>query len=160
MAIVAEKLIGARARNLFLIIMFFLIWMVIAVFALVIANLFVSFPSSVIPVNFEIIVALLMGYFINKKGAALKLPSIMAQLALFVMIYLAISLVIWVEYFRLVRAIALNQVASPALQSSMLMGFGKFYLFRRHIWPALKADVFSLAAFGASTSVAGSRSVG
>ncbi len=88
MAIVAERLIGARARNLFLIIMFFLIWMVIAVFALVIANLFVSFPSSVIPVNFEIIVALLMGYFINKKGAALKLPSILAQLALFVMIYL------------------------------------------------------------------------
>ncbi len=88
MAMVAEKLIGARARNLFLIIMFFLIWMVIAVFALVIANLFVSFPSSVIPVNFEIIVALMMGYFINKKGAALKLPSLLAQLALFVMIYL------------------------------------------------------------------------
>ena len=88
MAIVAEKLIGARARNLFLIVMFFLIWMVIAVFALVIANLFVSFPSSVLPVNFEIIVAVLMGIFINKGGKSLKLPSVMAQLTLFVMIYL------------------------------------------------------------------------
>ncbi len=92
MAIVAEKLIGARARNLFLIVMFFLIWMVIAVFALVIANLFVTFPSSVLPVNFEIIVAVLMGLFINKGGRSLKLPSILAQLTLFVMIYLGTKL--------------------------------------------------------------------
>ena len=88
MAIVAEKLLGKKARNLFLIVIFFLIWMVIAVFALVIANLFVSFPSSVIPVNFEIIVAILMGVFINKGGKSLTLPSILAQLTLFFMIYL------------------------------------------------------------------------
>lgn len=88
MAIVAEKLIGARARNLFLVIMFFLIWMVIAVFALVIANLFVSFPSSVLPINFEIVVALLMGFFINRGKGSLTLPSIAAQVTLFFMIYL------------------------------------------------------------------------
>ncbi len=97
MAIVAEKLIGARARNLFLIVMFFLIWMVIAVFALVIANLFVSFPSSVLPVNFEIIVAVLMGLFINKGGRSLTLPSVMAQLTLFVMIYLGTKFPISLE---------------------------------------------------------------
>lgn len=84
----AEKLMGKRIRNLFLLVIFFLVWMVIAVFTLVIANLFISFPSSVLPVNFEIIVALLMGYFINKKGGNLKWPSIIAQLTLFVMIYL------------------------------------------------------------------------
>jgi len=88
MAIVAEKLIGTRARNLFLVVMFFLIWMVIAVFALVIANLFVSFPSSVLPINFEIVVAVLMGLFINKGKGSLTWPSIAAQLTLFFMIYL------------------------------------------------------------------------
>ena len=62
--------------------------MVIAVFALVIANLFISFPSSVIPVNFEIIIALIFGVFINKKGVSLTLPSIFAQAMLFFMIYL------------------------------------------------------------------------
>ncbi len=92
MAIVAEKLLGPRARNLFLIVMFFLIWMVIAVFALVIANLFVTFPSSVLPVNFEIIVAVLMGLFINKGGRSLTWPSIAAQLTLFVMIFLGTKL--------------------------------------------------------------------
>lgn len=88
MAYCAEKLMGKRVRNLFLLVIFFLVWMVIAVFTLVIANLFISFPSSVLPVNFEIIVALLMGYFINKGGRSLKWPSILAQLTLFLMIYL------------------------------------------------------------------------
>ena len=62
--------------------------MVIAVFALVIANLFISFPSSVIPVNFEIIIALIFGTFINKRGISLTIPSILAQAMLFFMIYL------------------------------------------------------------------------
>lgn len=88
MAYCAERLMGKSARNLFLLVIFFLVWMVIAVFTLVIANLFMSFPSSVIPVNFEIIVALLMGYFINRGGKSLKWPSLFAQLTLFLMIYL------------------------------------------------------------------------
>ena len=105
-----------------------------------------------------------LNFFANTILALPGLVLILVFAALvpgsFVMIYLAISVVLWVEYFRLVRAIALNEVNSPALQSSMLMGFGKFYLFRRHIWPALKADVFSLAAFGAATSVIAMSSVG
>jgi len=85
---VAEKLLGPRVRTLYLIIIFFLVWMVIAVFALVIANLFIKFPSSVLPVNFEIIIALVMGVMINRKGIDLKLPSILAQVALMIMIWL------------------------------------------------------------------------
>jgi carbon starvation protein len=88
MAYVAEKILGPRVRTLFLIVIFFLVWMVIAVFALVIANLFIKFPSAVLPVNFEIIIALAMGYFINKGGKSLTLPSILAQIALLIMIVL------------------------------------------------------------------------
>ncbi len=99
MAYVAGQVMGPRVRNLFLIVIFFLIWMVIAVFALVIANLFVSFPSAVLPVNFEIIVAVLMGLLINKGGKSLKIPSILAQITLYIMIYLGtkypISLTPW-----------------------------------------------------------------
>lgn len=85
---VAENLMGKKIKMLFLSIIFFLVWMVIAVFALVIANLFISFPSSVIPVNFEIIIALIFGTFINKKGFSLTIPSILAQGMLFLMIYI------------------------------------------------------------------------
>lgn len=84
---VSSKILHPRVRSLFLIVIIFLVWMVIAVFALVIANLFKSFPSSVIPVNFEIVIALVMGLFINKKNKSLKIPSIIAQILLFVMIY-------------------------------------------------------------------------
>jgi len=89
-AYVSEKILGPRVRNLFLVVIFFLVWMVIAVFALVIANLFISYPSSVLPVNFEIVVALLIGYFINrgKKSHWLGPASVLAQLTLFLMIYL------------------------------------------------------------------------
>lgn len=85
---VARSLLGDRAKSLFLVIIFFLIWMVIAVFALVIANLFISFPASVLPVNFEIFIALVMGFVFNKKNKSLKLPSIGAQILLYVMILL------------------------------------------------------------------------
>lgn len=88
MANVAESLLGKRAKVLFLTIIFFLVWIVIAVFALVIAGLFIKFPSSVLPVNFEIIIALIMGRYINKSGKSLTLPSILAQVALIVMIIL------------------------------------------------------------------------
>lgn len=82
----AEDIVGKRVRNLFLIVIFFLVWMVIAVFALVIANLFIQFPGSVIPVNFEIIIAVIMGVLINKKNKDMLIPSLLAQVTLFVMI--------------------------------------------------------------------------
>ncbi len=113
---VAESVIGPRARTLFLIVIFFLVWMVIAVFTLVIANLFISFPSSVIPVNFEIIIAILMGLFINKKGGSLKIPSLIAQATLFIMIYLGtkypISLSTWFGQSELMAWIILLMIYS------------------------------------------------
>ena len=88
LATISGDLISSRVRNLLLIVILFLVWMVIAVFALVIANLFVSFPSSVIPVNFEIFVALFIGYFINRRGKNILVPAIVAQGLLFFMIHL------------------------------------------------------------------------
>lgn len=88
LATVSGHLISKRVRNLFLIVILFLVWMVIAVFTLVIANLFINFPSSVLPVNFEIIVALLIGYFINKKKKNILGTAIATQVSLFIMIYL------------------------------------------------------------------------
>ncbi|MCB9060793.1 MAG: carbon starvation protein A [Halobacteriovoraceae bacterium] len=82
-----EGLLGLRTKYLFLIIIFFLVWMVIAVFTLVIANLFISYPASVIPINFEIIVAVLLGLYINHHKGDLKIPSILAQIGLIIMVF-------------------------------------------------------------------------
>ena len=80
-------IIGSRARNLFLLVIFFLVWLVIAVFALVIAKLFVSYPSTVLPINFEIIVAIAIGWWIKRRGGRLLWPSLAALASLFFMIW-------------------------------------------------------------------------
>lgn len=85
---VCEDLLGSKVKNLFLLVIFFLVWMVIAVFALVIANLFISFPSSVIPVNFEIIIAIIIGFVAKNTKTSLTIPSIIAQVMLMLMIYI------------------------------------------------------------------------
>src|SRR5699024_9918644 len=51
---IADKLVGQRAKMLFLFIILILVLMVNAVFAWVIANLFISFPASVLPVFIQI----------------------------------------------------------------------------------------------------------
>ena len=71
----------------------------------------------------------------------------------FLMIYLAIALVQWIEYFRVVRAISQTVIHSPQLQSSAMMGFGRWYLFKRHIWPEISGSVLTLAAFGAAHAI-------
>lgn len=82
-----ERFVGPRSRVLFLLIIFFLIWLVGAVFAFAIANLFVAFPASILPVNFEIAVAVLLGWWGYAKGRSLLVPSIVVLLALYGMIF-------------------------------------------------------------------------
>ena len=88
LAVISGELISPGVKKLFLVVVLFLVWMAIAVFALVIASLFVSFPSSVLPVNFQILVALAIGFFFNRKGRGLVFPSLVAQVLLLVMIFI------------------------------------------------------------------------
>lgn len=71
-------LINNRARNLFLGVIVFLTWTVIAVFALIIAVLFNKYPQAVIPINAEIILALVIGWWGYHKKRGLLIPSIIA----------------------------------------------------------------------------------
>lgn len=59
--------INNRARTLFFIIVLLALWIVIAIFGLVIAIIFAKFPSAVFPVWMEIPIAIVMGIFILKK---------------------------------------------------------------------------------------------
>lgn len=94
---VTEKIIGPRARTLFLLIIFFLIFLVIAVFADAIASLFIAQPGTVIPINFEIIVAVLIGWFCTKKGVPLLWPSIIALVALYAMVWVGVEVPVSLE---------------------------------------------------------------
>nr|NIT12832.1 carbon starvation protein A [Candidatus Dadabacteria bacterium] len=84
----AGILVNPRARTLFLLIVYFLIFFVIAVFAYAIAVLFTKFPTSVLPVNFQIVVAVAIGFLFYKRGVPILIPSIIALVSLYFMIWL------------------------------------------------------------------------
>ena len=85
---ITGDIMGERSRYLFLFIIFLLVFIVIAVFAYIIATLFVLYPGSVIPINFEIIVAILIGIRFRKSQKSLFLPSLIALVLLYVTIYI------------------------------------------------------------------------
>ncbi len=62
---------------------FALIFLVIAVFAKAIATLFVKQPGTVIPINFEIVVALVIGWLGYKRRVKLLIPSLVALVLLY-----------------------------------------------------------------------------
>ncbi|NRA35245.1 MAG: carbon starvation protein A [Polyangiaceae bacterium] len=88
---ISAKVIGPRTATLFLLVIFCLVMLVIAVFAKAIAGLFVKFPGTVLPINFEIIVALGIGWICYKRGGKLLWPSIAALLALYGMIFVGVE---------------------------------------------------------------------
>ncbi len=84
---IAADVISPRTRTLFLLVIFCLVLLVIAVFATAIAGLFVGFPGTVLPVNFEILVAVGIGWWCYKKKGGMLWPSIAALIALYFMVW-------------------------------------------------------------------------
>ncbi|KJZ18671.1 ABC transporter permease [Loktanella sp. S4079] len=92
--------------------------------------------------------------------ALLALPGLLLVLIVLAMVpgtalgfWAGLSLVLWVEFFRLTRATSREVIASPAVQASRLLGFGPVYLFRVHIWPEIAPMMLTAAAFGTATAI-------
>ena len=77
------RYIGARGRNLFLVVIFLLLLMVNTAFAVVISNLLISTPTAVIPTWGAIVVALLIGQAIYRFNWNLPLVSVVGVAALY-----------------------------------------------------------------------------
>lgn len=75
---VAGRLINPRVRMLFLVILLFSLWIVLAIFGLVIASVFRLFPASIFPVLLQIPIAVVIGLWFHRKGSSIVLPSIIA----------------------------------------------------------------------------------
>ena len=85
---ISSNVINKRIRIMFLCFVMCLTWLVLAVFAMAIAKLFTLYPSSVLPVNIEIIIAIIIGYLIYKKKIPSLIPSLVALIFLYLFIYL------------------------------------------------------------------------
>ena len=73
---IAGELAGPRVRVLFLLVVSFLVWIVLAVFAFIIATLFVRYPAAIFPINVQIVVALALGWLVYRRGAPILWPSL------------------------------------------------------------------------------------
>lgn len=85
----ANRLIGQRAKLLFLFIILILVLMVNAVFAWVIAKLFITFPASVLSVFIQIPLAVWIGYRVYRHSGSMLLPSVIALAVMYGAVLLA-----------------------------------------------------------------------
>jgi len=79
-----EELVGHRARNLFLVLAFFLLAVVLAVFSITMATLFRGCPQSVFPSFALIAIAVLVGLLMYKTNIGLPAATLIG-LVLFVL---------------------------------------------------------------------------
>lgn len=75
-------------------------------------------------------------------------------------LYVGISLTLWVEYYRYSRQQSRTLLASPAVEATRLLGFGPWHILKRHILPELLPGLLTLAAFGIATSVTAMAALG
>ncbi|MFH1489106.1 MAG: carbon starvation protein A [Pseudomonadota bacterium] len=81
---IASDVINKRVRILFLLIFFFELWIVVAIFGVVIGVVFELYPQAVIPVWLEIPIAIWLGHMVYKKGAAHLPMSIIAVVLMYI----------------------------------------------------------------------------
>ncbi len=87
---VSMKIIGPRARYLFFLVIFLELWVVIAIFALIMGILFNKYPSSVFPVWMEIPIALMLSYMVFRRGKNLHAWSWLALILMYVTIAIGV----------------------------------------------------------------------
>ena len=75
---ISGRVLSPRTRILFLSILFMALTVVLAIFGLVIANVFRMFPTSIFPCLVQIPIAVAIGLWLHRKGMSLTLPSLAA----------------------------------------------------------------------------------
>ncbi|MFB0566887.1 MAG: carbon starvation protein A [Candidatus Aminicenantaceae bacterium] len=88
LADISEKILGPRAKIIFSIFLLLALALVIAVFAVVASRTLVSQPEIVIPTFGLVFVAMIFGWLIYRKGINVVVSTILALVALFLLIYL------------------------------------------------------------------------
>ena len=89
---IAGSIISPRVKTLFMIIIFFALWIVVAIFGVVIASVFSIFPQSVIPVWLQLPIAIWLGFMVYKRGKSHILYGIIATLLMYASIILGAHL--------------------------------------------------------------------
>jgi carbon starvation protein len=128
----AKDVIGARARILFLLIIFFLVTMVNAVFAVIITGLLIANPEAVLPVLVTIPLAIGVGQIVYRRRSAALVPSLISLLVVYACIPLGQAFPITVD------PLANLLGADPALVWLVLIFVYTFFTSRLPVWLLLQ----------------------
>ncbi len=82
-----SKYINARTKFLFFIIVFLELWIVIAIFGMVIAIIFNMYPASVFPVWMQVFIAIALGIYVSKIGKNITLITIIAVILMYLSVW-------------------------------------------------------------------------
>jgi carbon starvation protein len=85
-----SKYVNSRTRFFFFLIVFLELWIVIAIFGLVIAVVFAMYPASVFPVWCEVAIAVYLGHAIYKQGKSVMLWSIIAVVVMYATVFIGV----------------------------------------------------------------------
>ncbi|TWT93215.1 carbon starvation CstA family protein [Stieleria varia] len=83
----AGRIVSPRAKILFLIVLALALSVVLAVFGLVIANIFSIYPESVLSVWMAMPLATAIGWWVYRRGGGLLVPSILGLALLYACVY-------------------------------------------------------------------------
>lgn len=85
---VAGRIISPRAKILFLLILFFALTIVLAIFGLVIATIFKIYPSSILPVWISLPIAICVGFWVYKFNGNHWIASLVGLIIVYFCVYL------------------------------------------------------------------------
>ena len=84
---VTSNLVSPTSRLLFLLVIFFCLFIVVSIFAMIIAILFTMYPTLIFPVWMEIPIAVALGYLVYKKNANPTVLSLVAVALLYFFVW-------------------------------------------------------------------------
>ncbi len=85
---ITSQLLGPRVRIIFFLIVMLILWVVIAIFGVVMAIIFDHFPAAVIPVWCEIPIAIGLGWLVYRRGMGRRL--LLLDIAAVLLMYLTV----------------------------------------------------------------------
>jgi carbon starvation protein len=84
---IAGDLLGPRVRLIFLGVLVMALWIVLAIFGLVIASVLRQFPAAIFPVLVQIPLALGIGLLIHRRGGRILIPSLVALALMYLAVF-------------------------------------------------------------------------
>jgi len=165
---VTRDLVGPRVRTLFLLVMFFLVLLVIAVFGLVIGRLFIGFRGAAYSVWAEIPLALLLGWWIYQKKRSPWVPALISVAIMYLLAHVGTlfpftmpaifgtEIMTWIVVLLVYAYVASVLPVGMLLQPrdfingvQLVIGLGALYLAVFIMRPPIVAPAFNLNVAGA-----------